>query len=144
MALERFEDIHAWRKARELTNSIYEVTRRDAFSGDRSLRDQIRRASVSIMSNIAEGFERDGNREFIQFLTLAKGSAGEVRAQLYVALDAGYLAQHEFDLLSGLAIEVSRLTAGFIRYLRESEYRGSKFQRRNGLAEAAAPWNFGL
>ena len=142
MALERFEDIHAWKKGRELTKAIYQVTSSEPFSRDRSLCDQLRRASVSIMSNIAEGFERDGNREFTQFLTLAKGSAGEVRAQLYVALDARYLAQEEFDRLSGLAIEVSRLIAGFIRYLRESEYRGSKFQRPNGIAEAAVPWNF--
>jgi four helix bundle protein len=144
VALERFEDTHAWKKARELTKAIYAVTSGGAFSRDRSLCDQVRRASISIMSNFAEGFERDGNREFVQFLTLAKGSAGEVRAQLYVALDADYLAQEDFDRPAGEAIEVSRLIAGFIRYLRETEYRGSKFQRRNGIAEAAATWNLEL
>ena len=83
----RFEDIDAWQKARELTRAVYAASRSGSFSKDFALRDQIRRASISVMSNIAEGFERGGNKEFRQFLSTAKGSAGEVRAQRYVALD---------------------------------------------------------
>ena len=88
-----FEDIEAWQRSRVLTTSIYKITSQGTFARDFGLRDQIRKASVSIMSNIAEGFERSGTREFIQFLATAKGSAGEVRAQLYVALDQGYVEQ---------------------------------------------------
>ncbi len=84
--LKSFEEIESWQKARELTRKVYTVSNQGAFTKDFGLRDQIRRASVSIMSNIAEGFERDGNREFLQFLTVAKGSSGEVRAQLYLLL----------------------------------------------------------
>ncbi len=85
-SFKSFEEIESWQKARELTRKVYAVSNQGAFTKDFGLRDQIRRASVSIMSNIAEGFERDGNREFLQFLAVAKGSSGEVRAQLYVAL----------------------------------------------------------
>lgn len=128
MALQRFEDITAWKKARELTPAIYTVTANGALARDFGLRDQIRRASVSIVSNIAEGFDQDGNREFEHFLTLAKGSTGEVKAQLYVALDAGFLSEGEFDHLYALASETGQLIGGFIRYLRQSEYKGSKFR----------------
>ncbi len=86
---QRFEDIKAWQKARELVKNIYQATSVGKFARDFVLRDQIRRAAVSIMSNIAEGFEREGNKEFLQFLSLAKGSCGEVRAQLYVAIRSG-------------------------------------------------------
>ena|SRR5208282_4613966 len=99
----RFEEIESWKKARVLTNEIYQVTSLGGFARDFGLRDQIRRASVSAMSNIAEGFERGGNREFLQFLSNAKGSAGEVRSQLYVALDAGFINQKKFDDLYGHA-----------------------------------------
>jgi S23 ribosomal protein. len=87
--IQKFEDIDAWQKARALTREVYAVTADGAFAKDFGLRDQIRRAAVSVMSNIAEGFDRGGVREFIQFLFIAKGSAAEVQAQLYVALDAG-------------------------------------------------------
>jgi four helix bundle protein len=116
--IERFEDIEAWKKARVLTNRIYRLTNSGDFSRDFGLRDQIRRASVSIMSNIAEGFERGGgDKEFARYLSIAKGSAGEVRSQLYVALDATYLLQTDFDNLTQLALEVSRLLSGFMQYL---------------------------
>ena len=85
--IEKFEDIQSWQKARTLTKEIYGVTLTGAFAKDFGLRDQIRRAAVSILSNIAEGFERGGDKEFLQFMAIAKGSAGELRAQLYVALD---------------------------------------------------------
>src|SRR5216684_5101332 len=97
--LERFEDLDAWKKARELTKSVYQVTSAGEFARDFGLRDQIRRASVSIISNIAEGFDRDGNAEFVQFLSVAKGSASEVKAQLYIALDLTYITSKEFDEL---------------------------------------------
>jgi len=126
--IEKFEEIEAWRKARELTREIYQVTNQGAFAKDFGLRDQIRRAAVSIMSNIAEGFERDGDREFFQFVSLAKGSAGEVRAQLYVALDAGYINQELFAQLSDMSTQITRMLAGLMKYLRSSEFRGSKYR----------------
>ena len=125
--IEKFEDIEAWQKARELTREIYRVTNQGAFAKDFGLRDQIRRASVSIMSNIAEGFGRGGNREFIQFLSMAKGSAAEVQAQLYVAADAGYLTKDQFEQLYSIAQSTGNLIGGFIRYLTKSADRGVKF-----------------
>jgi four helix bundle protein len=116
--IERFEEIEAWQVARKLTNVIYVASSNGKFARDFGLRDQIRRSAVSIMSNIAEGFGRSGNREFIQFLFIAKGSAFEVQAQLYVALDAGYLDQTKFQELFDLASDTSRLISGFIRYLK--------------------------
>ena len=92
MRISKFEDIESWKKARALTNEIYQATASGQFVRDFGLKDQIRRASVSVLSNIAEGFERGGDKEFLQFLAVAKGSCGEVRAQLYVALDQGYLS----------------------------------------------------
>jgi four helix bundle protein len=129
--ITRFEDIDAWQKARELTRRVYEVSSEGQFSRDFALRDQIRRVAVSVLSNIAEGFERDGNREFRQFLSQAKGSAGEVRAQLYVALDAAFISQVQFDELFRLATETGRLIAGFIRYLEQSSLSGTKFKRES-------------
>lgn len=101
---------------------------------DYGLRDQIRRASVSVMSNLAEGFERGGDREFIQFLSNAKGSCGEVRCQMYAALDEKYLDETEFKELYERSEEISRLISGFMTYLRRSELRGNKFK-----AQPAAP-----
>ncbi|MBP3954565.1 four helix bundle protein [Gemmata sp. G18] len=116
--IERFEDIDAWKRARVLTSRVYATTNAGAFARDFGLRDQIRRACVSIMSNIAEGFERGaGDKEFARFLSIAKGSAGEVRAQLYVALDVGYLTQSEFEEHTQLATEISRLLSRFMQYL---------------------------
>jgi four helix bundle protein len=126
--IERFEDLEAWRKARELTGVIYRVTTEGSFARDFGLRDQIRRASVSVLSNIAEGFERGGDKEFFQFLALAKGSCGEVRAQLYVALDQGYLTQEQFDIIRQMAFEVSRMISGLMKYLRQSDLRGRKYR----------------
>jgi len=126
MTIKRFEDIAAWQKTRQLTANIYQATSAGLFARDYGLRDQIRRASVSSMSNIAEGFERDGNKEFLQFLSVAKGSTGEVRSQLYVALDTGFLDQSAFNNLLVSAEEASKLIGGFMRYLRQSEMRGRK------------------
>ena len=123
-----FEELIAWQKARDLVRNIHEVTNTGLFSRNRSLRDQICRASVSTMSNIAEGFEREGDKEFVQFLSQAKASCGEVRSQLFVALDLGYVNEVEFNALSNLALETSRVIAGLIGYLKKSEYKGSKFK----------------
>src|SRR6266542_2885227 len=124
--IKKFEDIESWKRARGLARDIYEVTATGKFAHDFGLKDQIRRASVSILSNIAEGFERGGDKEFLQFLALAKGSSGEARAQLYVALDQDYISAAQFETLSRAATEVSQLISGFMKYLHESTLRGSK------------------
>ncbi len=127
-AFQRFEDIDAWQKARELTKAIYALSNEGQFARDFGLRDQIRRASVSIMSNIAEGFGRGGNKEFIQFLSTAKGSATEVQAQLYVVLDAGYINQEQFQKLYSETEATARMIAGLLRYLQNSDFKGAKYK----------------
>jgi len=116
--IQRFEDIQAWQKARVLTRTVYEVTNGiTKFGSDYGLKDQIRRASVSVMSNIAEGFARRTDKDFGRFLYMALGSAAEVQSQLYVALDQGYIVDKEFKGLYEAAAETARLTTGFIQYL---------------------------
>jgi four helix bundle protein len=110
--IDRFEDLIAWQKARELTRVLYEVTRRGALARDLGLARHIQRAAVFIMSNIAEGFERRGRREFQQFLFTAKGFCAEVRSQLYVAFDIGYLEETDFRKLRAQAEEVGRVVGG--------------------------------
>ncbi len=117
--IERFEDIKAWQKARELVNEIYSVTNDGRFAKDFGLREQIRRAAVSIMLNIAEGFARKTNREFSQFLVIAHGSAAEVQSALYVALDQNYITQQQFEKLYKMTDETSKMIMGFSSYLRE-------------------------
>ncbi len=126
--IARFEDLMSWQKARELNRLVYKISNGGNFAKDFGLRDQIRRASISMMSNIAEGFERGGDKEFIQFLSNAKGSCGEVRCQLYAALDESYLNEIEFKELYERSTEVSRLISGMMTYLQRSELRGSKFK----------------
>ena len=110
--VERFEDLVAWQKARTLTCAIYECTREGAFAKDFGLSSQIQRAAVSIMSNVAEGFERGSRGEFHQFLSIAKASCAELRSQLYIALDIGYLDQNLFDILIADAQELGRILGG--------------------------------
>src|SRR5262249_26484266 len=98
--IEKFEDIEAWKLARRVSNLVYEASSQEKFCRDFALVNQIRRASISILSNIAEGFERQGNKEFLQFLAVAKGSCGEVRSQLYIALDQNYIERVTFDSIS--------------------------------------------
>ena len=126
---KKFEDITAWQQARELTREIYTVTSQGTFSKDFGLKDQIRRASVSIMSNIAEGFERSGTAEFSQFLATAKGSAGEVRSQLYVAFDQNYLSKEGFEALASSVTQISSMISGLMSYLRRSGVKGTKFKK---------------
>lgn len=114
---QRFEDIKAWQLARELNRVLYDRTSRGAFSRDFALRDQIRRASISISSNIAEGHERRTPRDFARFLTIAKASAAEVRSQTYLAIDLGYLEDEDAEALLELTSQVGRTLSGLIRYL---------------------------
>ena len=107
-SFQKFTDIEAWQDARKLTKEVYRVTKREPFSRDFELRGQIRNASISVMSNIAEGFDRNGNAEFIQFLSIAKGSIAEVLSQLFVALDQGYVTDKEFEELGTLATSTGR------------------------------------
>ena len=126
--LRRFEDLEAWQRARELTRDICRCSKSGAFARDFGLKDQIRRAAVSVMSNIAEGFERGGTAEFAQFLAVSKGSAGEVESQLYVALDREYISEEQFLSLKQKAASTKRLIAGLMRYLRRSGIRGTKYR----------------
>ncbi len=128
---EKFEDIMCWQKARELTRRVYDVSGQGQFGRDFGLKNQIRSASVSVMSNIAEGYDRSGTGEFVQFLAIAKASAAEVRSQLYVALDQKYVESDDFHELSGLATETGRMVGGLMNYLRQSGHKGSKFKPRD-------------
>ena len=127
--IRRFEDVIAWQRAREFTREIYEMSSTHPFSRDFALKDQIRRAAISVMANIAEGFERNGNKEFSQFLSYAKGSLGEVRAFLYVALDAEFIDRTSFERLLQRSTETACLISGLMRYLSRSEYKGWRHLR---------------
>ena len=119
--IKSFEEIFAWQKARELNREIYLITDKGPFSKDFGLRDQIRRSSISIMSNIAEGFERRGDREFVRFLNIAKGSCAELKTQLYAANDVGYIDEEKFIFLMTLANDTGKLLQGFKSYLNQSK-----------------------
>lgn len=119
MAIARFEDIKAWQAARKLAKQIYAITTQSQFARDYGLRDQLQRAAVSVMANIAEGFDSQSNREFVKFLGYAVRSATEVQSHLYVAVDQSYISKDEFDRLYRQAIEVKNMVHGFIRYLRD-------------------------
>lgn len=124
----RFEDLDAWKLVREITRDVYAVAKTGEFARDYGLRDQICRSSVSVMSNIAEGFERDGRKEFVNFLSITKGSAGEVRSQLYVALDQNYISEEEFRVLYDKCQRNGNTIAGLIKYLNQSDIKGLKFR----------------
>lgn len=115
MTVTRFEDLLAWQKARVLTREIYQLTRTSTFRQDRALANQMQRAAVSVMSNIAEGFERNSAGDYHRFLIMAKGSCGEIRAQLYVALDADYINQTDFTHLQEVTAELGRIIGGLVR-----------------------------
>ena len=127
--LHRFEDIEAWQKARSLTKEIYACSGNGNFAKDFGLCDQIRRASVSIMANIAEGFDRGGTKELSNFLSIAKGSVGEVEAQLYVALDQEYISHDQFKNLFAMTSSTKKLIAGFMIYLNRTSIKGIKFKK---------------
>ena len=125
---KKFEEIEAWQKARQLTKRIYALLRSGEFAKDFGLKDQIRRASVSIMSNIAEGHDRSGTGEFVHFLAIAKGSAAEVKSQLYVALDQEYINGRTLTETIGLADETASMIGGLMNYLRRSGIRGARYK----------------
>ena len=126
--IQRIEDLEVWKLARELALEIYNATLKGTFANDNDLKWQIRKSSGSAMDNIAEGFERDGKKEFIQFLSISKGSVGESRSQLYRALDRKHLTQLEFDELFNKTTQLSKKIAAFINYLKGNEYKGLKFK----------------
>lgn len=126
--VEQFEDLKVWLLARELCKEINKLTIKDSFSKDFKLIGQIKGSSGSIMDNIAEGFERDGNKEFIQFLSISKGSSGETRSQLYRAIDNEYITQEEFNLAYEKSLEISKMLKGFMVYLKDSELKGNKYK----------------
>ena len=117
MKVKRFEDLQVWQDARMFVKSIYELTSFDNFKKDFGLKDQIQRAAVSIMNNISEGFERDNNKEFRKFLGYSKGSAGEVRSMLYIALDLKYISKEEFNSNYQNAVNIITQIANFKKYL---------------------------
>jgi four helix bundle protein len=126
--IKKFEDIIAWQKARELSKQIFLITKLEAFSKDFNLKNQIRSSSGSIMDNIAEGFERNGNKEFKQFLSIAKGSCGEVKSQLYRAIDQKYIEEEQFSSAYNLTNEIANSIGKLISYLSKSDIKGSKYQ----------------
>ncbi len=138
--VESFESLNVYKRARELTNRIYELTRKGDFAKDFGLADQIRRASVSIMSNIAEGFERGGNAEFTQFLFIAKGSCGEVRAQTTIAYDQKYIHNGDYEEITNRCRQISGMLSNLINYLKKSQYRGAKY-KKPPYKSMADEWN---
>ena len=125
-----FEDILAWKKARILAKEVFAITKAEPFKYQFSLKDQLRRSSGSIMDNIAEGFERSGNKEFIQFLSISKASTSGLRSQLYRAFDQNLVTSEDFERLLADSKEISRMIQGLISYLAGSNYVGAKFKNR--------------
>ena len=128
--INNFEDLKVWQKARLLCQEIYELVEGEKFCRDYKLKDQINGSSGSVMDNIAEGFGRQGNNEFINFITIANGSVLEVKSQLYRALDRKYLTQIKFDELAVLITEICKMLNSLITYLGKSDFRGQKFKVR--------------
>lgn len=127
-SIKRFEDLDCWKKSRQLCQEIYEVADLGSFARDFALKDQVLRSSGSVMDNIAEGFERGGNKELIQFLFIAKASCGEVKSQIYRAKDRNHINEAKFNALYDLASQTSKLIIGFISYLHNSEKKGYKYR----------------
>ena len=128
-SLKTFKEIKAWQLAIQLARAVYQVSAREPFFRDFSLKNQIRDAVVSISSNIAEGFEREGRKEFIQFLTVAKGSTAEVQTQIRIAWEVKYITDDEFCNLDQICTEIIGLISGFLKYLRSVDIEGNKFKR---------------
>jgi len=126
MSIKRFEDVEAWRRAREMTRMVYRITSREQFYKDYRLRDQIRDASASVMSNIAEGFDSYSRAEFARFLTIARRSVSEVQSHMYVALDQEYVEQDDFDRIYHETEVIRKIISGFIKYLRNGKVYSKK------------------
>jgi four helix bundle protein len=118
MSAKLFEDLQVWKDSRKFVKSIYELTSLNNFQNDYGFKDQIQRAAVSVMNNISEGFERDNNKEFINFLNYAKGSAGEVRSMLYAALDLNYISENKFSDTYSNSIDIIKQISNFRKYLK--------------------------
>ena len=125
---KKFEDLEVWKKARELAKRIYSVTNSDKFRHEFTLINQMKRSSGSIMDNIAEGFDRDGSKEFKQFLSIAKGSVAELKSQLYRCFDQDNLNQNTFSELYCHCDEVSKMLSGLIKFLKDTGYKGLKYK----------------
>lgn len=125
--IEKFEDLIAWQKSKSFAVKIYSATDEGKFAKDFGLRDQIRSASISIVSNIAEGFERKGNKEFLQFLFISLGSVAEVKTQLIISFELNYISKEKFEELNELIIEIQKIIKGLVSYMKESDLKGSKF-----------------
>jgi four helix bundle protein len=138
-SIGRFEDIIAWQAARQVSRETYTLTHLPAFKTDYGLKAQIRDAANSIMANIAEGFGRGGNKEFVQFLSIASGSACEVQSHAYVALDQGYVEQTQFDHLYAQCEAAKKKIGAFIGYLQQSELRGLKYDSVHEASIADVP-----
>jgi len=126
--ISRFEDLEIWKEARRLAKEIHLVSVETELKSDFRLKSQIKDSSGSVMDNIAEGFERDGNLEFRQFLSIAKGSAGETRSQLYRVFDCGYISEDKFEDLKADYEKLSGRISNFITYLNKKDFKGNKFQ----------------
>lgn len=133
--IEKFEDLQVWMLARVISQNIWLLFETTSLGKDFELKNQMSRSSGSIMDNIAEGFERRGNREFIQFLCIAKGSCGELRSQLYRALDRNHISKEQFEEIAGKTSHENQKLGSFISYLNSSEYRGTKFKATPGNAK---------
>lgn len=129
--IQRFEDLEVWKKGREISVIVFKLTKSAEFSRDFSLKDQIMRSSGSVMDNIAEGFDRGGNKEFINFLTISKGSLAEVQSQTYRAYDFGYISLDDFNELIKETTSLSERIGKFISYLKNSDMKGTNFKRSN-------------
>lgn len=130
MQIKRFEDLGIWKSSLQITKFVYDLTAKEKFSKDFGLRDQLRRAIISISSNIVEGFEKNNNNELIRFLRIAKGSLGESRNQLYIALAVGYISKQEFDLANKHLEELAAQIGGFLKY-RENKKQTGQFLKRS-------------
>ncbi len=125
--IKKFEDLEIWNKSREICQDIYNIRERTNLKNDFKLYNQINGSSGSVMDNIAEGFERNGNKEFNQFLSIAKGSCGETRSQLYKVFDRGYIEKEEFEVEIKKLTSLSKQISAFMNYLKTSDFRGTKF-----------------
>ena len=127
MKIEKFEDLEIWKEGRELFQLVFSITSKEPFQRDFKFRDQIRASSGSIMDNIAEGFDRGGNKEFVQFLSISKGSCAETRSQSYRAFDTKYITEEELQDLLERTDKISRKIGSFIHHLKTSSFKGPKF-----------------
>ena len=137
--IKTFEELEVWQESRKLSKEIYDHTEKGSFKRDYSLITQINKSTGSIMDNIAEGFERDGTREFVQFLSIAKGSCGEVRSQLHRASDRGHLSQDDFLILHEQCLKIIRMIRGLMRYLRSTDMKGFKFEDTSDTYNPTTP-----